>query len=112
MKRIKIVALTLVLGLFASVATVNAQDAAEGEQIFKNNCTSCHAASDEVVIGPGLKGIGARRPIDWIVKWVNNPQAVIASGDKYAVDLYNKYNKTQMTAFPNLSDAQIKSVVA
>jgi mono/diheme cytochrome c family protein len=111
-KNLKIVALTVAFGLFASVSTVKAQDAAEGEGIFKNNCTSCHAVTDEVVIGPGLKGISARRPIDWLVKWIHNPQAVISSGDKYAVDLYNKYNKTQMTAFPNLSEGQIKSVVA
>ena len=111
-KNLKIVALTVVLGLFASIATVNAQDVAEGESIFKNNCATCHAVTDEVVIGPGLKGITARRPIDWIVKWVHNPQAVIASGDKYAVDLYNKYNKTQMTAYPNYSEVQIKSVIA
>ena len=111
-KNLKIVALTVALSLFASVTTVKAQDAAEGEGIFKNNCTSCHAVTDEVVIGPGLKGVSGRRPIDWIVKWVHNPQAVITSGDQYAVDLYNKYNKTQMTAFPNLSEVQIKSVVA
>jgi cytochrome c2 len=83
-----------------------------GQELFTNNCTSCHAASDEVVIGPGLKGISQRRPIDWIVKWVHNPQAVIASGDKYAVDLYNKFNKTQMTAFPNLKDEDIKAILA
>ena len=83
-----------------------------GQELFTNNCTSCHAATDEVVIGPGLKGISQRRPIDWTVKWIHNPQAVIASGDKYAVDLYNKFNKTQMTAFPNLKDEDIKAVLA
>jgi mono/diheme cytochrome c family protein len=112
MKRLKIVALTAILGFFASVVSVKAQDTAEGEQIFKNNCSTCHAVTDEVVVGPGLKGVSQRRPIDWIVKWVHNPQAVIASGDKYAVDLYNKYNKAQMTAYPGYSEAQIKSVIA
>jgi mono/diheme cytochrome c family protein len=111
-KRLKIVALTAILGFFASVVGVKAQDTAEGEQIFKNNCSTCHAVTDEVVVGPGLKGISQRRPIDWIVKWVHNPQAVIASGDKYAVDLYNKFNKAQMTAYPGYSEAQIKSVIA
>ncbi len=111
-KRFKIVALTLIIGFLASVVGVKAQDTAEGEQIFKNNCSTCHAVTDEVVVGPGLKGISQRRPIDWIVKWVHNPQAVIASGDKYAVDLYNKYNKAQMTAYPGYSEAQIKSVIA
>ncbi|MDZ7900800.1 MAG: cytochrome c3 family protein [Arcicella sp.] len=112
MKRLKVVALTFILGAFAFVANVNAQDVAEGEQIYKNNCSTCHAVTDEVVVGPGLKGISQRRPIDWIVKWVHNPQAVIASGDKYAVDLYNKYNKAQMTAYPGYSEGQIKSVIA
>ncbi len=112
MKRLKNVSLIAILGFFASFASVNAQDIAEGEQIFKNNCSTCHAVTDEVVVGPGLKGILQRRPIDWIIKWVNNPQAVIASGDKYAVDLYNKMNKAQMTAYPGYSAAQITSVIA
>jgi mono/diheme cytochrome c family protein len=112
MKRLKNVSLIAIFGFFASFVSVNAQDTAEGEQIFKNNCSTCHAVTDEVVVGPGLKGVSQRRPIDWIVKWVHNPQAVIASGDKYAVDLYNKYNKAQMTAYPGYSEAQIKSVIA
>ncbi|MBP6055169.1 cytochrome c3 family protein [Aquirufa regiilacus] len=98
--------------LLASVSATFAQDAAEGETLFKNNCAACHNTSDEVLVGPGLKGIGERRPIEWIVKWVHNPQAVIASGDKYANDLYNKFNKAAMTPYPNFTDAQIKSIVA
>ena len=112
MKRLKNVSLIAILGFFASFASVNAQDLAEGEQIYKNNCSTCHAVTDEVIVGPGLKGILQRRTIDWIVPWVKNPQAVIASGDKYAVDLYNKYNKAQMTAYPGYSAAQITSVIA
>ena len=112
MKRLKFVALSALLGIFASVAHVNAQDAAEGEQIFKNNCASCHNTNAEALVGPGLQDITKRRPIDWIVKWVHNPQTVIASGDKYANDLFKKYNGAQMTAFPSLTDVQIKSVVA
>lgn len=112
MKRLKIVALTAVLGFFAATVNVNAQDVAEGEQIFKNNCAACHNTNDETLVGPGLKGIGERRPLEWIVKWVHNPQAVIASGDKYANDLFKKFNQAQMTPYPNYSEDQIKSVIA
>lgn len=84
----------------------------QGEAIFNNNCATCHAKTDEIVVGPGLKGIAKRRPIDWIVKWVNNPQTVISRGDKYAIDLYNKFNKTQMTAFPNLKNEDVKAILA
>ena len=100
------------LFLFAATTATFAQDAAEGETLFKNNCAACHASTDEVLVGPGLKGVSERRPIEWIVKWVHNPQAVIASGDKYANDLYNKFNKAAMTPYPNFSEAQIKGIIA
>jgi cytochrome c2 len=83
-----------------------------GQELFANNCASCHNITDEVAVGPGLKGITTRRPVEWIVTWVNNPQKVIASGDKYAVDLFNKFNKTQMTAFPNLKEEDVKAILA
>ena len=49
--------------------------------------------------------------IDWIKSFVKNSAGVIASGDDYAVKLYNEYNKTQMTAFP-LKDEDIMNVLA
>lgn len=111
LRKISVLAILFSLAMISAHSSM-AQDAAEGESLFKNNCAACHNTSDEVLVGPGLKGITERRPIEWIVKWVKNPQAVIASGDKYANDLYNKFNKAQMTAYPNFSDDQIKNIVA
>ncbi len=107
----------LLLFLTSPLAVVYAQDAAEGdpvagEKLFKNNCAQCHAANENVVVGPGLKGIEERRDYNWLKSWINNPAAVIASGDKYAVDLYEQYNKTQMTAFPSFGDTEIKDLLA
>lgn len=90
----------------------NTPNQALGEQIFKNNCATCHAATGEIVVGPGLKGIAKRKQIDWIIKWVNNPQKVIKSGDKYAVNLYEKFNRAEMTAYPNLKREEIISVIS
>lgn len=95
--------------------TLSAQeepDTAAGEKLFKNNCAQCHAYDENVVVGPGLKGINERRDYDWLKAWIQNPAAVIASGDKYANELYEKYNKTQMTAFASFGDAEIKSILA
>lgn len=111
-RKIALVSFIFSLTLLFTSNLMFAQDAAEGETLFKNNCAACHNTNDEVLVGPGLKGISERRPIDWIIKWVHNPQAVIASGDKYANDLYNKFNKAAMTAYPNFSDDQIKGIVA
>lgn len=104
----------LVIGFMLMTNGVFAQDAdaAAGEKLFKNNCAQCHASDAAVVVGPGLKGIEERRDFAWLKKWINNPASVIASGDKYAVELYEKYNKTQMTAFPSFGDAEIKNILA
>jgi mono/diheme cytochrome c family protein len=83
-----------------------------GKELFTNNCSSCHSVTDETLVGPGLKGVTARRTIEWITPWINNPQKVIASGDKYAVDLYNKFNQAQMTAFPNLKTDDVKAILS
>ncbi|GAA4496255.1 hypothetical protein GCM10023172_09230 [Hymenobacter ginsengisoli] len=82
-----------------------------GDALFKNNCAQCHAVNDKVV-GPALAGITKRRSISWIVSWVHNSSKVVASGDEYAVKLFDDNGKQQMPAFPNLSGEQIKSILA
>jgi cytochrome c2 len=96
----------------ATAAPAADGDVAKGETLFKNNCAQCHAVTADVVVGPGLKGIEERRDYAWIKKWVNNPMGVIGSGDKYANELYAKFNKTQMTAFGNFGDPEVKAVLA
>lgn len=82
----------------------------EGSSIFKNNCAVCHAI-DAQVVGPALKGVTERRPLPWLISFISNSQKVISSGDEYAVQLYNKFNKTVMPPFTSLSEDQIKSVL-
>ena len=84
---------------------------AAGDALFKNNCAQCHAVNDKVV-GPALGGITKRRSISWIIPWVHNSAKVIASGDEYAVKLYNDNGKQQMPAFPQLADKDITSIIA
>ena len=96
----------------APTASAGGGDVAKGETLYKNNCAQCHAVTAEVVVGPGLAGIEERRDYVWLKKWIQNPMGVIASGDKYAVELYEKYNKTQMTAFAAFGDDEIKSILA
>lgn len=82
----------------------------DGAALFKQNCTTCHAVGQQVV-GPALKDVHKRRDEAWLLKFIKNSTAVIASGDKYAVDLYNKYNKTQMPSHEFLSDDDIKAII-
>ncbi len=100
----------LVITLFAF--NYSASAAPDGKALFQSNCAACHNPLKDAT-GPALKGVDARVPSkEWLHKWIKNSAAVIASGDKYANDLYAKWNKTAMTAFPNLSDEEIDAIIA
>jgi mono/diheme cytochrome c family protein len=101
--------LSLAISIFLSVQFAFA-DVAEGEQLYKANCTACHAINDKVV-GPALKDVHKRREAGWLIKWIKNSQKLVASGDAVAVQVYKENNEVPMTAFENLSDAQITSIV-
>lgn len=113
------VLLSFVLFVVLAPADASAQDdgiptdeavIASGEKLFKANCTVCHAVHDQVV-GPALKNVHQRRDVAWITAFVKNSQKVIKSGDPYAVKLYEKYNKTEMTSF-DFEDAEILSIIS
>jgi cytochrome c2 len=87
-------------------------DVAKGKELFVNNCQACHNTNEVSLVGPGLKGVRQRTPGEaWLHKWIRNSSAVIATGDAYAVKIFNQYNKLQMTSFPNLTDADITSIL-
>ena len=100
--------------LFSSNLLV-AQDIDAGKALFRSNCKQCHNPSmKDDMTGPALGGIQER----WegreeiLYAWIRNSQAVIASGDEYAVQLYNKRNKSAMTAYPDITHEQIDNLLA
>ncbi|MBO0952175.1 cytochrome c [Fibrella sp. HMF5405] len=96
----------------AAVAKVVSADALAGKAIFATNCASCHNTNADKLLGPGLAGVRQRTPGEvWLQKWIRNSSAVIASGDAYAVKIFNDNGKIQMTSFAALTDLQIKQVL-
>ena len=110
---IKIRLLPIILFAFMSVQSF-AADAALGKALFINNCASCHNKNmKEKLTGPALGGVEGR----WAEKaklyqWIRNSAGFLATGDAYANALYNQYAKSNMTAFPNLKDADIDDLLA
>ncbi|SEF97440.1 Cytochrome c2 [Halpernia humi] len=105
--------------LLSASASVHAQDGdpVNGEKLFKANCTACHAL-DKQIVGPALGGIVAKVKAeqnlgpDWLHKWIKDNKALRASGDKYANEIFLKFNKTEMLQFPNLTDKDIDDILA
>ncbi len=100
--------------LFLSFSLIAEPTIDEGKALFKKNCASCHNKNmKDDLTGPALGGVQER----WegrdevLYEWIRNSQAVIASGDEYAVNLYNEWNKVAMQAFANLTDEQITSIL-
>lgn len=82
-----------------------------GKSIFNNNCASCHHPAKDAT-GPALAFTPQRRDKKWLKKFIYNSAALIASGDLLANCIYNEWNKTAMTAFPNLNDADLDALYA
>ncbi|MDB5245712.1 MAG: cytochrome [Segetibacter sp.] len=85
---------------------------ANGQALFSANCASCHAPYKDLT-GPALAGVEER----WgdnkrLYAWIRNNQAVLKTGDKYANELYLKWNKTPMNLFPNLTDPEIDAILS
>lgn len=87
---------------------------AQGKQIFKDNCASCHSKNQkDKLVGPGLGGVEERwsdYPKEDLYSWVRNSTALIESGHKKANEVWGEYKPLPMTPFPNLKDDEIAAI--
>jgi mono/diheme cytochrome c family protein len=87
-------------------------DAAKGEALFKAKCTACHKV-DQVMTGPALGPQLTEETDDkYLVKWIQNNQALIAAKNPKAVTIFNKFEQKSMTVFTELSDADATNIIA
>lgn len=102
----------LLAGLTALTTAANAQgDPAKGETIFKAKCTACHKI-DSKLVGPALgPQITSETDDAYLIKWIQNSQALVAAKNPKAIKIYNEYNQIPMTAFPELSDADVTDII-
>ncbi|TAE90505.1 MAG: hypothetical protein EAY81_00725 [Bacteroidetes bacterium] len=85
------------------------KQAISGEVLFYNNCTPCHTATNERVVGPGLASATKKYSKEWLYKWTTNATALIRSGDKQAVKIYEEYNQSVQTTF-NFTQEEVTAI--
>jgi protein SCO1 len=84
--------------------------ASKGRYVFATHCAACHSIGHGDKIGPDLQGVTKTRDRDWLVRFVQAPDKVLAQKDPIAVALFEKYKQVHM---PNLrlDDALTNSVL-
>lgn len=86
-------------------------DPVAGKALFNAQCAACHKL-DAKMTGPALRGVGDKYEKEWLYKWIRNSADLIKSGDERANKIFNEFNKSPMTAFPQLSTADIDNIIA
>ncbi|MFN6039121.1 MAG: c-type cytochrome, partial [Bacteroidota bacterium] len=95
---IKLFLVYLMVGLFG-LNSIAQKDVAAGKNLFNANCKSCHYFNKPST-GPALHDVVDRvpKPADqWLHKWIKNNVELRASGDAYAIKIYNDYKGAQMS---------------
>jgi cytochrome c2 len=110
-RSINIFKLFLAIILLSFSFNLFADDINSGEKLFKQNCTACHMMTSARLVGPGLEGVTDKYEKEWLIKWIRNSQALIASGDERAIAIYEEYNKVAMTSF-DFSDQEFSNLLA
>ncbi|MGJ7582823.1 SCO family protein [Variovorax sp. RHLX14] len=83
----------------ASYANARPSDMGRAQFTFESRCASCHTIGKGDRIGPDLAHVNHRRDLAWLMRYLKEPDKVLASGDPIAVGLFSKYNGVRM---PNL----------
>lgn len=71
-----------------------------GQYLFRTRCASCHTVGGGDRLGPDLRGVAASRDRSWLVRWLKEPNKMIAEKDPIAMELMSRYRNLPM---PNLS---------
>lgn len=77
---------------------------------FAQTCASCHSIGGGRLVGPDLKDVTQRRDRAWVEKFIQDPKAVIDSGDPYAQQLVKDSQGIVMPSL-GLSTAEIKLLI-
>ncbi len=53
-------------------------DAKQGEALFiSKGCKACHNLTEVKLVGPGLKGVTARRSLPWMARMILHPEVMV-----------------------------------
>jgi mono/diheme cytochrome c family protein len=81
------------------------------EQFFQDNCASCHTIGGGRLIGPDLKEAVHEKDRAWLEHFIQDPSAVINSGDPYALQLKKEAGGIVMPKMPGVTPEMAKALL-
>ncbi|MBK5274840.1 MAG: cytochrome c [Desulfuromonadales bacterium] len=63
----------------------------QGKDLFDKQCAGCHSIGGGDGGGPDLKGVAEKRPADWLVRVIVEPDKLSAAKDPVQAELVKKY---------------------
>ncbi len=81
-----------------------------GEKAFQK-CIACHTVGSGPLAGPDLKGVTAKRDNAWLVRWIVEPDKMLAEGDAIATGLLKEFNNIPMPPM-GVTEAEAKDILA
>lgn len=81
---------SLAVASLGALLLLSASNSAVGQDTpdyYRANCLNCHTIGDGRLTGPDLKDVGKRKDAEWLIAFMQNPRAVVESGDTYAAKL-------------------------
>ena len=76
-----------------------------GESLFRTRCAACHTLGEGDImrtgklLGPDLLAVTEKREEAWLVRWLKEPEVMLAEKDPIAMELFNEFNQMPM---PNM----------
>jgi len=74
-------------------------------------CKACHTIGGGKLVGPDLKGVTEKYDEAWLVKFIQNSQALIDAGDPAAIKVWEENSKIPMPPNPQLNEEQVKDII-
>jgi protein SCO1 len=71
----------------------------QGKYMFQTRCAACHTVGKGDSVGPDLAGLTSRRDKAWVVRYLHEPDVMLAQKDPIAVSLFERFKAVRM---PNL----------
>ncbi|MCA9077690.1 MAG: c-type cytochrome [Planctomycetaceae bacterium] len=96
--------------LFGTLLTLQGR-AQDTPDYYRQNCLNCHTIGGGRLTGPDLKNVTERKDTEWLINFMQNPKAVVDSGDYYAAKLVEESRGVVMPIAPGMTRYRAEQII-